>query len=193
MGNLLTDWSTALVVPAVSRDTGRQHAFLAEIDTTPGLAYVVNDVWSPDSADFGTLPTPSARSLKLIPAGGSFVVPQSPPAPIPGHSDGGLYQVLAPVLANGWCLLGEAHKTVAASRKRFASIEQTTTGLRARLRAASGEEVVLWVLPPHATKGSALVRDPVVSTCHGPTCTAVDCDTEMMVECVGTVCKCSVV
>jgi hypothetical protein len=159
---------------------------LAELDTTPGIAFILYDVW----ANIGTS---TALSLKLIPAGGQFVVPQSPPAPIPGHSDGGTYQVLAPVLTNGWCLLGEANKTVAASHKRFALVEQTANGLVARLRAASGEEVVLWILPPHATEATALARDPVMGICHGPTCSGEDCDTVMEVECAGTSCKCSLV
>lgn len=160
---------------------------LTDLDTTPGLAFILHDIW----ANIGTSTVPSALSLQPIPAGGQFVVPQSPPAPIPGHSDGGTYQVLAPVLKNGWCLLGEANKTVVASRKRFASVEQTSKGLLARLRAASGEEVVLWVLPPHATEMTALTRDPMVGVCHGPTCSGEDCDTEMVMECAGTSCKCS--
>ena len=87
-------WSYLLSVATPSANTLR----LAELDTTPGLAYMLFDVWADSGSAEGT---PSARSLKRIPPDGEFVVPQSPPPPIPGHSDGGTYQVLAPIMANG--------------------------------------------------------------------------------------------
>jgi hypothetical protein len=79
----------------VSTPTDNTLQLIKDLDATPTLAYVVFDVW----ASNGTTPTKSA--LRRIPVGGSFTVPQSPPAPIPGHSDGGTYQILAPILPSG--------------------------------------------------------------------------------------------
>jgi hypothetical protein len=84
-------WSYLLSVSTPTDNT----LHLRDLDTTPALAYILRDVWA-DANGAG-----ANGALRRIPQGGSFRVPQSPPAPIPGHSDGGTYQILAPVLPSG--------------------------------------------------------------------------------------------
>ena len=148
------------------------------------------DVWGGDDSESTGVPT--AGSLQLIPAGGAFTVPQSPPPVNPGHSDSGTYQVLAPVMGNGWCLLGEARKTVAASRRRFSAVTSTAGGgFSAALRAATAEPVAVWVLPPSNATGAGL-SGVVEVGCPAGSCAGLDCDVQLLLECTtakGCICK----
>ena len=91
----------------------------------------------------------------------------------------------------GWCLLGEANKTVAASHRRFVAVNPTTAGFGATIHAASGETVVLWVLPPQPkAESSALDDDVLVVECHAGNCVGEDCDVEMTLTCSGQRCTC---
>lgn len=169
---------------------------LADLGSTAGHSYVLLDVWAAGSDESESNGTPTAGSLQLIPAGGSFTVLQSPLPVNPGHSDSGTYQILAPVMKNGWCLLGEARKTVAASRRRFATVAPIAAGgFSAALRAATAESVAVWVLPPsNATAGSAGggVSGVVEVSCPAGSCTGLDCDVQLLLECTtakGCTCK----
>ena len=68
---------------------------------------------------------------------------------------GSSYTVLAPVLPNGWALLGEPGKLVTVSARRVAALSVAAGGLEARLRAAPGEALELHVLPPAAVLRSS--------------------------------------
>jgi hypothetical protein len=116
-----------------------------DLHATAGVSYVLLDVWasrlsyiSPDTSA-SPADSPSGGG-----GGGGFLVPQSPAAAVPGHSDGGTYQILAPVLPrSGWCLLGEANKTVAVSRRRFGAVIETGTGTAALSPRAAVAEVAV--------------------------------------------------
>jgi hypothetical protein len=90
----------------------------------------------------------------------------------------------------GWCLIGEADKIVAASHRRFAAVTPTTTGFGATVHAASGETVVLWVLPPGDSAVSSPALDVLVVSCHASKCAREDCDVEMTLVCSGRGCTC---
>jgi len=78
----------------------------------------------------------------------------------------GLY-TLAPVLPNGWTLLGETKKWVALSRARVRSLDVSDRGLTLVLTGEPGEEVELWFcragtnLP--ASQGAVIGTDRTVT------------------------------
>jgi hypothetical protein len=185
-------WSYILSVSTTSALT----MTLKELDTPPGLDYVLLDFWATNGSS-----VPSAASMTRISSAGaaSFVVPKSPPVP-DGNSDKGTYQILAPVLSNGWCLLGEALKVVTASRRRFGEVtEMADRGMKVSVKAAAGETVVLLVVPPlkqqQQQQGDAAVMEVHCDTAH--MCSGADCDISMELVCEGggaagtASCKCT--
>ena len=88
---------------SVNTPTANTLHLVKDLETTPELDYIVIDVWAVDGA------TPTASALQRVPAsGGRLTVPQSPLAPLSGHSDGGTYQILAPVFPSGARLIDTA-------------------------------------------------------------------------------------
>ena len=176
---------------------------LKELDVTPGLDYWLLDFWATN----GSVPS-WETSLQLIKQDGSFVVPKSPPPP-DTTSVSGTYQVLAPVLHNQWCLLGEAFKIVPASSRRFFNVRATPDGgLAASIKAASEEVVELWLLAPALSLQAAVKRGSerrTTSTQSGSmgqslvhvvcapasTCSTEDCDVFLSLVCtVDQICSC---
>lgn len=96
---------------------------------------------------------PRAQLTLLSPHGAPLVVPACPSPPRRSRILGSSYTVLAPVLPNGWALLGEPGKLVTVSARRVAALSVAAGGLEARLRAAPGEALELHVLPPAALVG----------------------------------------
>ena len=156
---------------------------LTDLNATHGLYYVVYDFWGSNGS------APSASSVKVINhTDGKFTVPMSPPqAPVKGGSDAGTYQMLAPILGSGWCLLGEAKKIVPVSRRRFISLRELNIMyvLEITVWAASNEEVTLWLLAP---------QDPPlpefklieVNCPQAKSCDTADCNSQgMKVLCSG--------
>jgi hypothetical protein len=169
-------WSYILSVSTTSELT----ITLKEVGATPDLDYMLLDFWATNGS------TPTASSMTRIDGkrAGTFVVPQSTAVP-DKESDTGTYQILAPVLSSGWCLLGEALKIVSASKRRISSVAPTPDGLRATVRAAVGEQVTLWVLPPikwQRVHGSAVIE---VQCATARTCSGMDCDVLMALACAG--------
>lgn len=185
---------------------------LAELGATPGLDYAVLDFWAAN----GSAPTAASVTRVGADGGGRFAVPMSPPqANVKGGSDAGTYQVLAPIMKSGWCLLGEAKKIVSAAKRRFVSVidQPDPPTLAVTLAAASDEAVTLWLLAPAAAAavGSAgsgagagssafkfklvEVNCPKAKSCVAPDPRAPDCDSqEMVVRCGGAgSCTCTAV
>ena len=166
---------------------------LSELGATPGLDYAVVDFWGTNGS------VPSASSVQRVhvsakAGGGKFTIPMSPPqAPVKGGSDAGTYQVLAPVLRSGWCLLGEAKKIVAASGRRFVAVEDfgpspSGRSLEITLLLADNEPLELWLLAPapaDTPHGNSRVPtfNLVQATCPPRPCTGVDCDVRVKVVC----------
>lgn len=166
---------------------------LAELDATPGTDYMVLDFWGNNGS------TPTATSLQRVSAkdrGGMAYIPMSPPqAPVKGGSDAGTYQIVAPIMNSGWCLLGEAQKIVPASRRRFLSVAEgsaaapssTSWALEMVVLLANDEAIELWLLPPASTQ--AEVDTPsapfklVQATCPPQKCVGVDCDVQVKISC----------
>tara|TARA_B110000208_G_scaffold160177_1_gene195204 strand:- start:960 stop:2027 length:1068 start_codon:yes stop_codon:yes gene_type:complete len=177
---------------------------LASLEATPGCDYLLWEFWATNGTGAPRHATPISAK------GGDFVVPKSPPASaLLPPSSAGRYQILVPVLANGWSFLGEIEKIVPVSAHRFRSITEVAAGLRATVHAASGERVAVWVLTPSATKaafhsgaagasegGAAAVPiAPMEVVCAAPTCKGEDCETKMSLFCDFTVletCTCGV-
>ena len=153
---------------------------LSGMDATPGHEYRLFDFWGNN----GSRPT----AVRRVAAGGGWTAPKTPP-PLSKLSDAGTYQVLAPVLPSGWCLLGEAGKIVGAAPRRVASVSapRGSSGLSVELRAASAEaDVSLWVLAPGTSEVIEVECDAA------PTCAGVDCDSRLMLRCArGGQCRCA--
>lgn len=66
---------------------------------------------------------------------------------------------LAPVLANGWVLLGDTSRYVAVSQKRFGSISIYPRGIRVVVTGASGEHLFLTALCPASEDWAILVKE----------------------------------
>ncbi len=60
------------------------------------------------------------------------------------------YVVTAPVLSNGWVLLGETGKFLVATPDRFSEIESGGTELSVTVSGASEERVMVELLAPQA-------------------------------------------
>eukprot|EP00038_Savillea_parva_P003767 m.130016 g.130016 ORF g.130016 m.130016 type:complete len:666 (+) comp11274_c1_seq2:922-2919(+) len=209
---------------------------LADVAATPNTDYLLLDMMATDSMTNASRP-PKPVGVPHKDSGGHFVVPVSPPTVNGTDSDAGNYHVLAPVLSNGWCLLGEAAKVVTASQRRFTSVRvvpavndqqqphhaatdnvvvPAISGMTATLNAASEERVVVWVMPPAATRavlqaaavsprplsqtplgatnnndGVSVAASGVVTVvCSARSCTGVDCDVPMTLLCSGASCEC---
>ena len=99
--------------------------------------------------------------------------------------------MLAPVLENGWCLLGEAKKIVVASGRRVVSVKEldsragsgVTGGLEVTLLVASDEKLELWLLAPASTRQIRPEFELVQATCPSRCCTGVDCDVRVKITC----------
>ena len=73
------------------------------------------------------------------------------------------YHLVAPVLANGWIMLGEAGKLVPVSRNRIASLVERADGVDVDVVGSEGEQVAFTFVD---TAGAA--ADPVVVSCTLP-------------------------
>jgi len=94
-----------------------------------------------------------------------------------GHSnnltagyEGHLYLLVLPLLPNGWALLGEVHKHVPLSRKRFRSVTTAGTSLTALVAGIKGEDV--YVCACHCGNG----RSAAPSLSAGQVCLTVHFD-----------------
>lgn len=142
----------------------------------PSAAYRVWEYWHGLRADA------THDSTILCDHDHPFAVP-----PTPRFPHGSLYHVLAPVLANGWCYLGEPQKIVTASARRVRSITATSIGVDIVL-VGSVKEVI-----------TAVLRSPNASV-HWVSCTAigavdaadagVDTDSVVRIHCEANSCKC---
>ena len=160
---------------------------LTDLDASPGQDYMLLDFW----ANNGSTPTASSVTRVGAKGGGAFTVPTSPPqAAVKGGSDAGTYQVLAPVLQNGWCLLGEAAKIVAVSSRRVLSLKGSALGdlsassaVEAVLLLANDEKVELWFLAPASTRQDAPEFELIQASCPPHSCRGEDCDVKVKVTC----------
>lgn len=89
------------------------------------------------------------------------------------------YLVAAPVLRNGWVLVGEAGKFVAMAGARSRNFAETDSGFSVEVVAAGQEEIIMLVVPP-------LSQATLAYTCNT---TAVQ--TNMTLVCAGVTCTCS--
>ena len=171
-------------VLSVSTPRAMEMRLVEDLGAPPGVDYLLLDFWAADGSK------PAALAPVRAANGSAFVVPRSPPAP-DNMSDGGPYQTLSPVLPNSWCLLGEARKIVGAAARRFSSVSDSGTSMNAALRAASNESVVLWIVPPSATRSllaatgvAATAAAAVVEvTCEAAACAGDDCDVPLALSC----------
>ena len=84
---------------------------------------------------------------------------ESHPIELPecGKSDFGLYHV-APVLSNGWVLMGEMAKFVPISSDRIGSVGETSSSVRVELLGSAGENVTIsfWTPVSESAAGGTL-------------------------------------
>lgn len=97
-------------------------------------------------------------NFQVVPFGASspVLIPQGET-----YGDGYLW-IFAPVLDNGWTLLGEIDKFIAVSKQRFQSVTTSQNGVQILLAGQPGELVNLAYLKPSATTpalGSCEISD----------------------------------
>lgn len=121
---------------------------------------------------------PGAANPPLLTPAAPFVVPHGqgqPNAPAAAHSI--RYYVLAPVLSNGWILLGEIHKVATMSAQRSSGMSVTANGFSLQVSTAAGETAVTYAAIAPNTNGVVMTVNCNVSggasatlTCSGTTC-----------------------
>lgn len=108
------------------------HQASAATKTPPGSGYVVYDFWAGPAT---AVEITDANPL-VFPAGIDYGAAR--------------YFVAAPVLENGWAVLGEAAKFVAVARQRFLEVAVATDGkgVRVRMIGSVGEQIEIWARDP---------------------------------------------
>ena len=134
------------------------------------------------------------RSSEVCDSTTPFILP-APPAS--GRDDGTVtasFHVFAPVLPNGWTVLGEPAKLVAASSKRFAAIRATATGVSMCLVGSPAEEVTVLARTPSGGLVQATCTIPRSSPHYDPRADHADTDavSEVGVLCFTAGCTCMV-
>eukprot|EP00054_Salpingoeca_dolichothecata_P012674 m.70327 g.70327 ORF g.70327 m.70327 type:complete len:763 (+) comp20068_c0_seq1:336-2624(+) len=126
------------------------------VDLGPRFSYVIStelqSEYQLSSVELGYDPSDKLMAFeanttnKLIPVSGS--------SPLTLHeSDKLTFEVftLAPVLSNGWVLLGEQQKWVSVSKDRFHSLAINADGFYIAVVGVPGEKVMVSVVPPNTT------------------------------------------
>jgi hypothetical protein len=163
-------WATAtdvVVAPTKSySDYALRWSYVLSVDTSADLPmtlaqlgvvqhlgphstnYLLWDFWATNGTGLPTTATP------IYYPNSAFTVPKSPPASTGSAtlSSTGTYQILAPVMKQGWCVLGEVEKIVPVSKHRFLSIGEVGSTLKVDVAAASGETVRVAVIHPSSTR-----------------------------------------
>jgi hypothetical protein len=122
--------------------------------------------WGPDRA--ATAPTHVAFSFFDGPESVRTVDAASPLTFAFGIDYGSAQQYLvAPMMENGWAVLGEAEKFISVSRQRMSSVIERGKTVEITLVGAPHEQVTLWALPPTKrvpTKFSTIVGPDGIGT-----------------------------
>ena len=103
--------------------------------------------------------------------------PSPPPGALPLR-----YLVVAPILRNGWVLLGEAGKFVSMAGARMGNFVETDSGFSVTVEGGRGgpEAVIMLVVPP-----------PLTQSPHAYTCNTTQARPVMTLLCSGASCVCS--